>query len=799
MQNFSSLNRVSGNNTTPKNPFILPNINDKLNFNRYSQISKILRLYLQLFIDPLHLGVGRSIAGLFSYLDFAFNLSVHNYCILSAKLANWFKVWYISGNAERGDLEVTLWNKRTNLPLALEEIIMVMNTIESTNHRNMIFRFVLSILEMYKVVKVPTPVSLQSITSKFSGSDAELSTMNIPSVFENLGIDIDSVRADFQRICSEHKFHISTSAGPNGHALWASHIDAQAVLNDSNLRDHLEELSEILGLEDTFNTLESASSVYVHLSPEESERTIHSKLHALYEKGIKNRVIGIGDYFTQDLLCPIHDLISSINRNLQTDGTFDQLGQVNRIKEMSLHSESELYSFDLSAATDRLPIKLQVKLLSALLGNKDLAELWSKVLTDRDFVTENGHLVRYEVGQPMGFKSSFPMLAFTHHCIVQEAARLAGLHNFKDYAILGDDIVINGNAVANQYRGLMETLGVKISPHKSMVPLIGHLPGAEFAKRLVLNGQDVSPLPNHLICEVIGNPTLAPQLQSELQSRNIFTDHRIYEFFAMFLKETDLQYLFLLNGVPSEVSGLKNPIPYPGALEANSQNWPKLFGVTPDDLENFFTYHLITEQLSRTDAVLKKAMTWMGILLEEAKFSTGSPIFGGLKGQTSLALAIQEKLSKSDVSSRFHPVQHAAFNLGSQVVKILELFSTNETSAKDLLLSDRLYSLRVSLSGKADHTPESYRMFADRRILEKSISTLMNLSSNSIGEDRRLTYTGKIEGVSSLFTIVTEIGRNVSVTPHVPKVINFTSSVNSRLGVASTKFSLGAFVPMKRK
>ena len=799
MTNFSTLNRVNGPISISKHPFILPNINDKHNFNRFSQISKILRLYLQLFIDPLQLGVGRPIAGLFAYLDFAFNVSVNNYCILSAKLANWFKVWYLSGESSQGDIEPTIWDSRSGCPSPLAEIIKAMKLIESEKHRNMVFRFVLSILEMYKVTKVPVSVSLNSITNKFDGTDPELATMNIQSVFESLNLDVESIRSDFRRNCSEHKFHISTSAGPNGHALWSAHIDAQAIMNDTELRLNLEKLAELMDLEEITDKVVTSSNVYVHLSPEESDKTKHSKLHALYEKGVKNRVIGIGDYFTQDLLCPIHDLISSINRSFTTDGTFNQLAQVNRIKDMSLHKDSELYSFDLSSATDRLPIKLQVKLLSALLGNRELAELWSKVLVDRDFVTENGHNVRYEVGQPMGFKSSFPMLAFTHHCIVQEAARLAGLHNFKDYALLGDDIVINGANVANNYRGLMASLGVKISPHKSILPNVEEKVGAEFAKRLILNGSDVSPIPVHLVCETIQNPSLAPQLQTELQSRNIFTDHTMYEFFAMFLKESDLQYLFLLNGVPSKVSGISNPIPYPGAIEADCSNWPKLFNVTPTDLENFFTYHLITEQLSRTDAVLKKAMTWMGILLEESKLTDGSPIFGGFRGTTTLALAIQEKLSKSDSSTRFHPVQDAAFNLGTQIVKVLELFSTNEMSAKDLLLSDSLYALRISLTGKADHTPEAYRLFADRRLLEKSIGSLMSASSQTSPGDKKLAFTGKIEGVSSLFTIVTEIGRTVTVTPHVPKVINFTSSVNSRLGTASTGFQLGSFVPLKRK
>jgi len=49
--------------------------------------------------------------------------------------------------------------------------------------------------------------------------------------------------------------------------------------------------------------------------------------------------------------------------NIPTDGTFDQLKPVQKLMEKG---HKEFYSFDLSAATDRLPIDLQVQILSYL-------------------------------------------------------------------------------------------------------------------------------------------------------------------------------------------------------------------------------------------------------------------------------------------------------------------------------------------------------------------------------------------------------------------------------------------------
>jgi len=62
------------------------------------------------------------------------------------------------------------------------------------------------------------------------------------------------------------------------------------------------------------------------------------------------------------------------------------------------------------------------------------------------------------------------MLAITHHVIVQIAARRAGfMKGFIHYAVLGDDIVINHNEVAEEYLLIMKTLGVDINLSKSVV------------------------------------------------------------------------------------------------------------------------------------------------------------------------------------------------------------------------------------------------------------------------------------------------------------------------------------------
>jgi hypothetical protein len=59
--------------------------------------------------------------------------------------------------------------------------------------------------------------------------------------------------------------------------------------------------------------------------------------------------------------------LASILLSIEQDGTFDQ---DKPLKILMATDPKRLFSFDLSAATDRLPIHIQVKLLSFLFNSK---------------------------------------------------------------------------------------------------------------------------------------------------------------------------------------------------------------------------------------------------------------------------------------------------------------------------------------------------------------------------------------------------------------------------------------------
>nr|UPW42129.1 MAG: putative RNA dependent RNA polymerase [Xinjiang mito-like virus 43] len=205
---------------------------------------------------------------------------------------------------------------------------------------------------------------------------------------------------------------------------------------------------------------------------------------AFKEEPGKIRVFAIVDPITQWLLKPLHDWLFAVLRDIPQDGTFDQDQAVSTVIEKVRKGALDVFSFDLSSATDRLPILLQAKILNHCVP--DLGTVWSTLLTARKYVVplKYGNTipeVKYATGQPMGALSSWAMLALTHHFLVQYSAWLAGKRKwFTEYMILGDDLLILDSGVAKCYLDVMRQLGVGVNLAKSLVSNKGY---GEFAKK----------------------------------------------------------------------------------------------------------------------------------------------------------------------------------------------------------------------------------------------------------------------------------------------------------------------------
>jgi hypothetical protein len=233
--------------------------------------------------------------------------------------------------------------------------------------------------------------------------------------------------------------------------------------------------------------------------------------------GGKLRTVAICDYWTQIAMKPIHDHLFSILRGLgSNDATFDQQGTVDRYWERGFKPH---WSFDLSAATDSIPITLYIHVLAPFFmegdGDYDRAYeralLWSKVMTDREFgipspkkheLHHNGETqyrkIRYGTGQPMGAYSSWASMALVHHALVQYAHWMKGQFEpdnatwFDPYLVLGDDVDISKDVtVATNYQLACADFSIKIGLAKSLKSLSNFF---EFANQRLCESGNISPL-----------------------------------------------------------------------------------------------------------------------------------------------------------------------------------------------------------------------------------------------------------------------------------------------------------------
>jgi len=109
------------------------------------------------------------------------------------------------------------------------------------------------------------------------------------------------------------------------------------------------------------------------------------------------------------------------------------------------------------------------------------------------------------------------MLALTHHVIVQYSALTCGINSFKDYAILGDDVVIANDIVAQSYVNIMAELGVSINMQKTIqsTDLI------EFAKKWKGPSYDFTPIGPGLIIQACRSRFAIFNLLLKLKDMNI--------------------------------------------------------------------------------------------------------------------------------------------------------------------------------------------------------------------------------------------------------------------------------------
>jgi hypothetical protein len=342
--------------------------------------------------------------------------------------------------------------------------------------------------------------------------DYDVSTIVTPQSSEFCKEAIDEMKAYIPQILSEmgiKKFkksndnfmHVTTKAGGHGPKAMGitSLYDMVAVIREG-LFPKINELWTKVYTDDQNKKIKRIVNQSINSITLDVFQNIKpsSRLHFISEGGGKTRVICIGDIWSQMAFKPIHDHLMKELGKIPSDGTSSHNNLATKLRSWT--DEEQFYCFDLKAATDRMPALLQKEIFQYIFG-KDIADLWFSLITDRD-VGFRDSTVRYAVGQPMGFLSSWPSMAITHHFIINFAFHKSRVSpKDRKYGVIGDDMAINNSLAASEYLECLKKLGMNISIEKSILPNKSkQIRSAEIAKRYFINGNEISPITPKLIC-----------------------------------------------------------------------------------------------------------------------------------------------------------------------------------------------------------------------------------------------------------------------------------------------------------
>jgi len=390
-------------------------------------------------------------------------------------------------------------------------------------------QFTLFILSWYRIFEVPGKLKLNTITDPSKFKEGPI-TLKLSTMYDEM-LDYGKQWMNGTQIPSIKKawpFFAATKTPSGLNAFLAIPTSFRAfTLNDAN-RNIFTQLQIInlktgsytlFGLFFLFNRI---MKTYQHIHPwltkvrstsgiglDKPKPRIVDKLYIGWQRESlgrlaekleaagKIRVFAMVDPLTQWTLRPLHLQLFQLLEQFEFDGTKDQLGKAMAFSKK--YVGKPMYSLDISAATDRIPMEIYRAALIPIWGS-ELYFAWESALVDRTYEyttrmkdgSRHSEFLLYGAGQPMGALSSWASLAFVHHFIVNFAANKIGLQNFQDYIILGDDLVIANKQVAISYLDVMETFGVGINLSKSLISESGVM---EFAKRIWYNGEIFSAIP----------------------------------------------------------------------------------------------------------------------------------------------------------------------------------------------------------------------------------------------------------------------------------------------------------------
>lgn len=192
------------------------------------------------------------------------------------------------------------------------------------------------------------------------------------------------------------------------------------------------------------------------------ERVYGGNIAFIQEPGAKLRAVASPYLVHQLALLPLGRALYRLVSTLPWDCTHNQSKPFDVVRD-HLSKGQTIHSVDLSNATDHFPLSVQVCCLKSIFSKQPDIDLF-EVLSQSTWRSPLGNL-RWAKGQPLGLYPSFGSFTLTHGFVLWH---LNGDRHDNKFFVVGDDVIILDDQLAERYKLCLEEMGCPFSPSKSM-------------------------------------------------------------------------------------------------------------------------------------------------------------------------------------------------------------------------------------------------------------------------------------------------------------------------------------------
>jgi hypothetical protein len=251
-----------------------------------------------------------------------------------------------------------------------------------------IIRFWLTLFSVYRVIDIKGILKIETIVTPLTADISKYSV--VVSQFCNfLNRSAVTSMMNTRHLLKEGKLRLDEASSATQKVSWAGSFSDPKLLDALGLSDYIRKILSLTGQVQMLGLYEALLAMDIRtpeslLNPPLDSETVEGvkkfpclelgqvrnphgsfagKLSVKKEPAGKLRVFAMATTWDQSVLAPIHEMLFAFLKGLPNDGTFDQHASEMRARSKAINA-GRSYGYDLTAATDRLPIEIQSALLN---------------------------------------------------------------------------------------------------------------------------------------------------------------------------------------------------------------------------------------------------------------------------------------------------------------------------------------------------------------------------------------------------------------------------------------------------